>query len=379
MSGNISETIERWYGAAAQERADIYAKVGLKPVKKAPSYRLVVDKLAGLNGDLKKLSDVLTTAFQGGAQSKAYTVIEPRNNRYARSKKTEKPKAEDSFNLSVPFYKQYGENTVVLTQNSNRDIEAYEVIGDSCKKLSIVIEDATVRQQIGENIHKGTELTSTQHAAVVAALVKQGYLIDSNSPYSRIQSGLEKRKFLGQPILVRDEVNCFNAYQSWYDFFNDIKAVVVKPLTALFLTMNHFYSMLFSLGVGVDFVRRGQEGGLAQFDLAAQSLVKALIYGLMTRDLVIVVAQLLSIMSRLIMSIPGMITATPELINACTREGSLTVARRGAHSFATGFCGMFSTTARQEEVMTPINSATQTDAERAAAMRNARNARYASM
>lgn len=350
MSESMGEVVKRWYGSAAQERAEIYAYVSLKPVKKTTSYRLVIDKLAVLNGSLKDLSDALTTAFREGPEHKAYTVFEPKNSRYDRNKKDENPKPVDSFNAGVPFYKLYGINTIVLSQNSNLDLECYVVQDSTCVKIPFVIEDESVKKQISDHINRdGNATLSVNHyAAVTAALAKQGYQLDSNSIFAQIESRLEKHHFLGQPILKRDEVNFLNAYLSWYDFFNDIKAVVVKRLTVLFLTLKNVFTMIYRLYAGANLVLRGQEGGVEQFDLAAQSLTKALVYALMTWKLLMVIAQLLSIASRIMMSIPGILTSIPETIRACTQDGCLKVVRRGFPSFARRFWGMFSTIPPQD-------------------------------
>jgi len=123
----------------------------------------------------------------------------------------------------------------------------------------------------------------------------------------------------------------------------------VKPSLVLFFTLENIRTMLFCLCAGANLVLRGREGGVEQFDLAAQSLMKALVYALMTwKVLEVIIIQLLFIASRIMMSIPGIVTSIPETIRACTQDGCLTVARRESHRFATGFCGMFSRTRPQE-------------------------------
>lgn len=309
--------IKKWCDSAAQERAEIYAYVGLKPVKKSISYPLFIVTY----GDFFNFNCFDPNYFTSAAEE-------------AR--------------LRYWSYQLNRTPVILLFQNLNGELQCFldQGLFLPMTQISFNFNDDTVRTEINQHITNGNRTLSDNHyAAVTAVLAGEGYQLElnRNSIFEPIEFTFETYRFLGQPILKRDEVNFLNAYLSWYDFFNDIKACVVKPLTVLFLTLKNVFTMIYHFYAGANLVLRGQANdGFEQFDLAEQSLTKALVYALMTWNLLVLIAQLLSIASRIMMSMPGILTSIPETMRACTEEGCLTVARQGFSSFATGFCGMFS-------------------------------------
>lgn len=101
---------------------------------------------------------------------------------------------------------------------------------------------------------------------------------------------------------------------------------------------------------------------------------------MMTRYLMVLLAQLLSMMLRLIMTVPSLFSAAPGVINACTEQGVLRVAGRGLYSFGAGFCGMFSSVVPEPEanevVSNPSAQSFVTQRRSKAEMRNFYSKRY---
>lgn len=359
MSNNISETLDRWSNDAASERNTWHAYVGLKPVKKEPSYRLLLDPVPGFDENLQKISNVFNNAVQQRTlkPSAGYTVHVPAGRQLSTTNPQMPSKfATEEFSVGNLIYDQYGDGVLVLTVNARGDLIGYVASSLSQKKipLILIIEDSAVKNQIADAIRNRKTLTSQQYTVVAAALAKHGYLIHANGVFAKLQTLGEKQSFLGKPIFARDEVNFLDGYLSWYDFFNDLKAAVVKPLTVLLLGVQHAFIAVFRFPSGINRVMTGQPGAVTQFDLAVQSFLRAVIYGVMTRYLMVLVAQLLSMMMRLIMTVPSLFSTIPGVINACTEQGVLRVAGRGLYGFGAGFFGMFSSAAsepRVEEVM----------------------------
>lgn len=184
--------------------------------------------------------------------------------------------------------------------------------------------------------------------------IKKPVRVQSNTLIEQIEDRLQNVEILGEPIFRVDEVNFLNAYTSWYDFFNDVKSTVVKPLVIFWLSMKHTFQTLLHLFLGISYKLRG-ERCVEEFSQAAQSFLKAFIYAKLSVNWTVVYAQLLSIASRILMTIPSLVTS-------CRREGCEGVARRSFNGFSEGFYSMFSRT-----VQPPVS-----EADRGAAMREGR-------
>ena len=186
--------------------------------------------------------------------------------------------------------------------------------------------------------------------------IKKPLRLQSNTFIERIEDRLKQAQILGEPVLPLNEVNFLNAYTSWYDFFNDVKSTVVKPLVILWLSMKHTFQTLLHLFLGISYKLRGQERWAEAFSQAVQSFLKAFIYAELSWKWMVVYAQLLSMASRILMTIPSLVTS-------CRQEGCEVVARRSFNGFSEGFYSMFSRTVHNPPV---------SEADRGAAMREGR-------
>jgi hypothetical protein len=106
---------------------------------------------------------------------------------------------------------------------------------------------------------------------------------------------------LGQSIVHKDQVNFMDAYQSWQDFFNDLYSALVKSLVVMVFSCTYTGSMLYHAVLSLGYFLKGQKDvAMVQGLLALQYFFTMLAYNFLTSLYLVVIGQVLSICSRLI-------------------------------------------------------------------------------
>ena len=374
MTKDISQVFEGWVQSALEERGEAYKYVGLRPIKKAPTYKLILSPFASIEEFTTEIISEVSKASSGfiaktynyDSNHQGFTAYAPPNRRKPKKKPATKPVEPPKSSLSLEFMKnqRHIEHAVVLTfvtQKGIRELQAH-ILKPKHLIVRLTISDTTVKKEIEESIIHQKPLSSKNFNLIAQALAGQGYHIVDNSLLRRIEKAGEVTRVWGQPLLKKDEVNFLNAYQSWYDFFNDIKALFVKPVTIFLKAINHAFHFFWKIILGCSHMFRGQTGAVEDFEKAMQSLLKVIIYGALSYYYLVAIAQGLSIMMRMLITIPGLLLQVPDAINACTQRGTMRVVGEGLSSFATGFCSMFSTRPipGNEAVSAPRRAASQT-------------------
>lgn len=358
MSSNVSETLSRWNLAAMKERKQTYEYVGLRPFKKMPTYFLALSPAAVWD----ELATTVTTAFSshianlGNTPNHGFTVIPPKNrknNAAAKAVANPKDTQPSFFENILKENPNIDEFTIILTYvktDSTRHLQV-RIYKPEFKVIDLTLSDKTLENEITNAIAKSQKhLTSKQYETIAQELQKHGYHIKSSGILAKLEKAGEKTKFWSHPVFQRDEVNILNSYVSWKDFFNDVKTLVVKPITVFLLGIGHIVWAIWKLCCGFNAMARRNPDAVAQFDEMLQSLVKALIYSVLSNHLLVLIAQSLSIMIRLLLTIPGILGNTPAAINACVDRGFGEVAGGEFQRFSNGFLSMFQRPINDEPV-----------------------------
>lgn len=361
MTLNMSEILEEWNQKAIAERKAAYKYVGLRPIKKDRTYHLILSPLAKVDELVERIQNSSQKFLrQSGLESShpGFTVIPPKRLRDNPSKSEAQKKPRTTLTRTVFDNIPQSKDTMILTYETksskyeetkfsetdsvDKELNCY-LTNPQKRIIPITIQSPVDKQGIIDAISANRDLTAQQFDLISAELGKQGYLLKSQGLLAKIEKRGEMTRWWGHPVFMTDEVNFLNAYQSSYDFFNDVKALIIKPITVLLLGLKNLLQAVLFTGSGIAHIARGQAGAVAQFDLALQALFKAFAYLVLSRFLIIAYAQGLSMTMRMLLSIPGLMTKAPTVINDMTARGFRTVAGEGMQSLGTSFCSMFST------------------------------------
>lgn len=350
MSSNVSEVLARWNLAAIEERARAYAYAGLRPIKKTPTYYLVMSPLAVVEELFSKISSLTSDyiADMGNTPNHGFTMYAPKGRAINKSKPVKDAKHSKKNLFSDVMLKDHpnmDEYTLVLTYETVDNVRQLQchIYKPEKKIIPISLADQSLQTEITKAIADlKKQLTPKQYKVVATELAKHGYFLKSHGFLAKLEKQGEMTAVWGRPIFQKGEVNILNAYLSWKDFFNDVKALIVKPITVFLLGIGHIVWAIWKLCCGIGSLAQRNPNALAQFDEALQSLLKALIYSVLSYHWVVAIAQGLSIMTRMLMTIPNILDKIPGAFNACAQQGFSQAAGGEFRRFATGFGSMFS-------------------------------------